>query len=99
MDHETLLPPPPPTRIALWAVANVMAFRVVDVAKRLLRAAARHANRMFAAPEPPRLLGTLASEGHHSLVLERMIQAEDHRREMEACATADRPTAVEVRRT
>ena len=98
VDHETLLPPPPPPRIALWAVANVVAFRAVDLARRWLRVAARRASRVFSAPEPPRLLGTLATEGHHSLVLERLIQAEDQRREMQAAVATDRPTAVEVRR-
>lgn len=111
--REPILPPPPSTRIAAWALLNVLWFRVVSVLVRRAGAAVRAACRGDELLGPgdeaarPGSLTALAHERQLASLLGR------HAHNRAACATApmswatapahrpsreERPTAVEVRR-
>jgi hypothetical protein len=106
-EREPILPPPPSTRLALWAVLNALWFRVVDTVVRRLGGAVRVARRGVALLGPEEgadRLGSitvLAREGRLSSLLGRLAMersASSAPRPRRPAPGDDRPTAVEVRR-
>ena len=108
-EHQPILPPPLPLRVALWAMLNVLWFRLVrDVGRRAQRAvlAARHRWLGLAgegvAPVPAvdhgaASIALLAREGRLTSLVGRL--AEDRMARATVRVRTDRPTKVEVRRT
>jgi hypothetical protein len=105
-EHPPILPPPPSTRLALWASLNALWFRVVDVLARWSRRAvqvARHASVALGLAEPTPAgglpgasapsMGTLARQGRFSTLFGRLCHAHQP-----PGPGDDRPTKVEGRR-
>ncbi len=111
--REPILPPPPPFRVAVWAVLNALFYRVATALRAHADAAAHHAKAALAAararisaavqaaPEPASVLplGALGEAARPTLPIRlgRGGWAAGQHRDP-APAREELPTSVEVRR-
>jgi hypothetical protein len=108
-EHQPILPPPPPLRVALWALLNVLWFRLAyDLGRRGKRAvkAARQRWLGLAAVIPmptvdhgPASIALLAREGRLTSLVGRLAQDRLARATFAPRVRTERPTKVERRRT
>jgi hypothetical protein len=99
-DRATILPPPPPLRIAVWAVVNVIWFRLAGVVLRALQRT-RRLTEVFEPETSPRVL---AGGGRLSSLIDRLARGERAERARLPSVTlrdpvrSERPTTVDAPR-
>lgn len=80
-EFETILPPPPSARLALWAAANAWAARTTATLGRGVRAAVQRLRcglEAWRAPRTPALAGIDATERPTAVEVRRGTRSERH---------------------
>ena len=96
-DRDAMLPPPPSTRIAIWAAVNVIWFRIAGAVLRTLQRTRRLAE-VFEPETSPRVF---AREGRLSSMIARLARAERSRlpsMTLRDPVRSERTTTVDARR-
>jgi hypothetical protein len=106
-EHQTILPPPPSLRLALWSLLNVLWFRLAyDLGRRAQQAvlAARQrwlgpddADALPARDHGPASVALLAREGRLTSLVGRLAEDRMARATFARRLGTERPTKVEGR--